>query len=205
MKKIVLGVLILVLFVAGYFLFLYITVEQVPVGQNSEVESWQIYRSDKYKFEIQYPNDWKVIYEESPAGPYFHFLRQDDEIPYDGARVSLYPQGRTGHGPPGESRKIFTDVTAAKANSVWELFLSNSGQPWGYVIFDFIDAPTEWNGEGLVDSGSIWAQAGDENLKIECRIKGCSPIEDGLVVIGEVNMSDFETIKKILSTFRFID
>lgn len=222
-SKIIVAVLVFVIFISGFAfvkypeffkrgnneIYLFDQTEKeiatkMPVYEPSEYESWKTYKNEEYEFEIKYPSDWQIYVSENSHEDIINIYKTGNSpLTHNSnvTQVSIFPEGLSTHGPAGESREVVEDLTLAKEKTVNQYILSNSKKHFGYFI-DFENTSQNWK-------GFVWAGVEIKDRMIVCRDKtkdidiDCEPLSDGINIIGNIDELEWNTVKEILSTFKF--
>lgn len=179
----------------------------------SQSDTWAVYRSDKYGFEIKYPPDWTVAVDEE-FEPKINIYKKDETTAppfihhHNVTQVSIFPKGIGTEGVDGETVPSDIDFLEVTAQSID--FLLEDGARWGtYATFE--NRPPSWESFGFV-----WASARIEDSFSECVLNGeilpmerCDlgvdrPAGANIVLRGKMDPAERDVEKQILETFRFL-
>jgi hypothetical protein len=99
-------------------------------------------------------------------------------------------------GPTGESRQVNTDLTSAAETNVVEYYLADNTTRGYYMRFS--NAPQTWE-----DYGYVWGAVLVQNLQTQEQPTENPDHYPVTRLSGQVNKQDYQTMLRILSTFRF--
>lgn len=160
---------------------------------------WKTYSSTEYGFELKYPSDWKVANDVAAGEPRFSIYKSG-EAPLthhkNTTQVSIFPKGLGTEGPIGRHKTVTMNLTQAVEKSVFEYF-TEDGEEYGYAI-RFQTIPKSWESYGYVWGSTI--------VTSYSTVEECSVPCEGLPnlwVKGDVDENEMNTVKQIMSTFKF--
>ncbi|MDB5258976.1 MAG: hypothetical protein JWO73_184, partial [Candidatus Taylorbacteria bacterium] len=169
--------------------------KNMPV--NAPIESWQTYRNGKLGFELKYPPNWHVA-NESPEAVIFA----------DGAggSIRILPQGE-----PKDGRyelSVPSDVAFSEPASVKVDYVTTDKERYAtYIKVDHIGKDT-WDESGMIEANAALENPAPHCIRKDAELMDISKcdveIGDLYVYNGKVNTAERNTIKTMLSTFRFV-
>jgi hypothetical protein len=193
----------------GYFLF------QIPgngISQNpiTDEGSWQTYTSEKYGFQVSYPENWQVSVDEKIPG--IHIYKKGETKPDNlthhtvFTHVSIYPEGIGTEGVQGQLATS-TVHAALETNSLFDYVLKD-GKRWA-TFLSFTDVPKSWQPWGFLfarvkidNEKAVCINKGKELPVDQCDI-GVEFIGSQIVRTGTIDEADRTIEEKILESFRF--
>lgn len=196
---------------------LYLSLADQPAEDNSTTTippTWEQYSNSEFGFSIQYPpSGWEIAANpDAELGPRFAVYKagtfsEDQTVPpdhfADGVYVGIYPEGIPTEGVLGQATS--SEVSLIPSPDDARTYILEDGTPWAvYAIFE--SPPRAWNSYGF-----IWARVQIDNLEISCMRDNeevpqneCEPMMGDVIVRdGQIDEGDWETIRDIISTFRF--
>lgn len=161
-------------------------------------QEWGTYTNFKYGFKIDYPSSWIV----DEGHPEFISFFDKEHANF----VSIFPFGKGTEGrfePSVPSDVVFSVPTSVKLD-----YITSTGERYAtYAKISYV-GQNNWNQNGLVE-----AQVKIYNLKKTCK-RGNAEIDinncdvwrgDQIVFDGNIQARDREILKKIISSFKFIE
>lgn len=181
--------------------------EEVEVGND-----WVSYRNDKLGFELSHPADWEVAeFPDAQIAPMFNVFKTGQTFQFplthhsSAMHVSVYPEGIPTEGVFGEAKTSAVSFSVIPRQATD--FILGDGTPWATFMAP-IQNHSEWS-----PAGFVWGSVAVTGLEIICLQNGrevseneCDPfLGDQIVRRGSVSPADWNTVEKILQSFRFLD
>lgn len=178
---------------------------QVATPASSVHSDWQMYRNERFQFQIQYPPNWTIEEADDALEPRVTLTPVQVGVApakrSPTASVVIYPRGTPGVVRLGaqETASIQHPYALEKAIN----FTLNDGSPWASEIH-FLQTPSSWGPYSF-----IWLEAGVEGYIEHCQplhqSAACDPLfGDNLIRDGAVSKEDRQLTQAIFRTFRFI-
>ncbi len=210
-KKTIIIPVLLCLIAAGIFIGVSYKEAQAPIS-TSDIK-WLTYKSEKYAFQISYPDTWQVV--ENTTIPVINIYKKGElaqppfTIHSTSTAIAIFPKGLGTEGPQSQTRPSTVSFGEITKNPID--YLLKDSTPWGtFAFFKDQSKSKEWN-----EFAFIWAGVHVDNLAINCvSSKGKSvegPCEFGVestesktIRTGSINSQDRALEEKMLQSFRFI-
>ncbi len=209
-KNIIVLLSVIVVAYLGYLIF-NVVEQRANLGVVSQdVDSWNVYKNEKYGFSVSYPRGWKVSEDFTTAEPKINIYKTDlkSKPPYDHfsdvSNVSFFPLGLGTEGVIGKSRDSQAKINYETQKSYD--YLTKNGEVWATYL-NLKDAPENWK-----DWGFIWVKNKINNPVFSCSrdgaeisIEECNPYDgDEFERSGVVDPEIQKIQEKILASFKIL-